>query len=104
MTKSEPASSATRIPANANDSRWVSTYDSLGQVTGGKKYWSDGTPVAGQHFEYVFDTIGNRKTTAAGGDNSGAGLRPASYSVNTLNQYTSREVPGYVNSLKGVSS
>jgi hypothetical protein len=25
------------------------------QVTSGKKYWSDGTPVAGQEFEYAFD-------------------------------------------------
>ncbi len=84
---------------NTDESRWVYTYDSLGQVTGGKKYWSDGTPVAGQHFEYAFDTIGNRQSTKAGGDNGGASLRPASNAVNTLNQYTSREVPGYVNSL-----
>ena len=28
---------------NADSSRWVYAYDSLGQVTSGKKYWSDGT-------------------------------------------------------------
>jgi RHS repeat-associated protein len=29
------------------------------QVISGKKYWSDGTPVAGQQFEYAFDADGN---------------------------------------------
>jgi hypothetical protein len=48
-------------------SYWVYEYDSLGQVESGKRYWSDGTPVAGQKFEYGHDTIGNRTTTAAGG-------------------------------------
>ncbi len=30
----------------------------LAQLATGRKYWSDGTPVAGQQFEYVFDDIG----------------------------------------------
>ncbi len=34
----------------ADGSYWVYQYDSLGQVTSGKRYWSDGTPVAGQQF------------------------------------------------------
>ena len=51
----------------ADDSYWVYHYDSLGQVTSGKKYWSDGTPVAGQQFEYAFDDIGNRTQTQSGG-------------------------------------
>jgi RHS repeat-associated protein len=72
------------------------TYDSLGQVIAGNKYWLDGTPVAGQQFDYTFDTIGNRTQTKAGGDQNGAGLRVASYSANALNQYTSRDVPGAV--------
>ena len=75
---------------------WVYQYDALGQVTSGKKYWADGTVVAGQQFEYAFDDIGNRTSTKAGGDASGANLRPASYNVNTLNQYTNRTVPGYI--------
>jgi len=92
-----------RTRANlADGSYWIYNYDSLGQVTSGKKYWSDGTPVAGQQFEYAFDTIGNRTQTKAGGDQGGAGLRPASYSVNTLNQITSRDVPSYVD-IMGVS-
>jgi YD repeat-containing protein len=44
---------------------WVYTYDDLGQVISGRKYWGDGTEVAGQQFDYAFDTIGNR--TATGG-------------------------------------
>jgi len=69
-------------------------YDSLGQVVAGNKYWADGTPVAGQQFDYTFDTIGNRTATLAGGDQNGSNLRSASYSANNLNQYTSRDIPG----------
>ncbi|MCW5556150.1 MAG: RHS repeat-associated core domain-containing protein [Verrucomicrobiae bacterium] len=81
---------------NADNARWVYSYDALGQVISGKKYWSDGTPVAGQQFEYGFDDIGNRKNTKVGGDQNGANLRPANYTNNTLNQITGRGVPGYV--------
>lgn len=87
------ASQRTKV-AEADGSYWLYEYDALGQVKSGKKYWTDGTPVAGQQFEYAFDDIGNRRTTAAGGDEWGANLRYASYSANTLNQYTSRTVPG----------
>jgi RHS repeat-associated protein len=82
---------------NADNSRWAYQYDSLGQVTSGKKVWSDGPPVAGQQFEYGFDDIGNRNTTASGGDQFGNNLRYAGYTNNTLNQITGRSVPGYVN-------
>jgi RHS repeat-associated protein len=82
---------------NVDNSRWVYQYDTLGQVVSGKKYWADGMPVAGQQFEYGFDDIGNRKVTASGGDAVGANLHYASYSANLLNQYTNREVPGFVN-------
>jgi RHS repeat-associated protein len=64
-------------------------------VTSGIKYWSDGTSVAGQQFDYTFDTIGNRTSTQAGGDTNGLNLRTASYTNNSLNQITSRDVPGY---------
>jgi RHS repeat-associated protein len=79
---------------NADSSRWSYGYDSLGQVTSGKKYWSDGTIVAGQQFEYAFDDIGNRKVAASGGDQWGSNLRYANYTVNNLNQYAQRTVPG----------
>ena len=78
----------------ADGSFWRYEYDSLGQVKSGKKYWQDGTPVAGEQFEYNFDDIGNRKQTQAGGDASGTGLRPAAYANNLLNQITGRDVPG----------
>ena len=83
----------------ADGSYWLYTYDNLGQVISGNKYWPDNTPVAGQQFGYGFDDIGNRQTTAAGGDNAGQNLWSASYSANNLNQYTQRTVPGYVQSL-----
>ena len=65
-------------------------------MTNGWRYWGDGSSVLGQTFNYAFDDIGNRKTTAVGGDNVGGTLRSASYGVNSLNQYTNRIVPGYL--------
>jgi len=78
----------------ADGSYWFYEYDALGQLRSGKKFWSDNTPVAGQQFEYSHDDIGNRTQTKAGGDQSGTGLRSADYTANSLNQYTSRAVPG----------
>jgi RHS repeat-associated protein len=83
----------------ADGSFWIYEYDKLGQVTSGKRYWNDWTPVAGQQYEYAFDDIGNRSATKAGGDQAGAALRAASYTANALNQYTSRDVPAYLNVL-----
>jgi RHS repeat-associated protein len=90
------ANQRTRM-ATADGSYWVYGYDSLGQVTSGKKYWGDGVPVEGVQNEYVFDDIGNRKSTKEGGDQFGQNLRSASYTNNTLNQITGRGVPGYAN-------
>src|SRR6266568_1480231 len=83
----------------ADGSYWVYAYDSLGQVISGRKYWSDGPAVAGQQFEYTFDNIGNRQSTGSGGDHDqyGGALHYGSYWANSLNQYTSRDVTGYVN-------
>ena len=81
---------------NADASRWSYTYDSLGQVTSGSKRWNDGSLVLGQQFEYTFDDIGNRKTAVSGGDANGRQKRVQNYTVNNLNQYTQRTVPGYV--------
>lgn len=77
-------------------SYWIYAYDPLGQVTSGIKHFSDGRPVPGEQFGYDFDEIGNRISTAAGGDQYGVNLRYANYSANALNQYTSRTVPGAV--------
>jgi RHS repeat-associated protein len=81
---------------DVDGSYWVYTYDSLGQVTSGKKYWSDGTSVAGMQFTYSFDDIGNRKVTGSGGDQTGGPLRSANYGNNSLNQIASKDVPGFV--------
>jgi len=78
----------------ADGSYWVYQYDSLGQVISGHKYFRDGTPMPGQQFDYGFDTIGNRTQTRAGGDQTGGNQRLANYSVNNLNQITSRDLPG----------
>ena len=80
----------------ADGSYWRYGYDALGQVTLGNKYWVDETIVAGQQFDYTFDTIGNRTQIQAGGDQNGANLRLANYTNNTLNQITSRGVPAAV--------
>jgi RHS repeat-associated protein len=72
---------------------WIYTYDELGQVVSGRKYWADGTEVAGQQFDYTFDTIGNRKNTG------GRASAVSTYSVNRLNQYSQRSVPGQVDVL-----
>jgi RHS repeat-associated protein len=79
---------------DSDGSHWLYEYDKLGQLTSGKHYWADNTPVAGQQFEYAYDDIGNRTTAKSGGDSSGAGLRSESYTANALNQYSSRTVPG----------
>ncbi|PWU11412.1 MAG: hypothetical protein C5B50_23385 [Verrucomicrobia bacterium] len=89
---------------NVDNSYWACNYDSLGQVNSGKKYWSGGTVVAGEQFEYMFDDIGNRTSTKSSGDSSGANLRVANYTNNSLNQYTSRDVPGYANILGSADS
>ena len=80
--------------ATADGSYWLYEYDSLGQVKRATKYFSDGYPVPGQQFEYAHDDIGNRTGSKAGGDENGGNLRPATYTPNNLNQYTSRTVPG----------
>src|SRR5258706_2289814 len=89
---------------NADGSYIVYSYDSLGQVTAGNKYWSDETRVAGQQFNYAFDDIGNRKTAATGGDVNGVNLRSATYGANSLNQYTNRTVPGNLNVIGSANS
>jgi RHS repeat-associated protein len=84
---------------NENAAHWLYGYDTLGQVTSGTKRWSDGTAVLGQQFAYLYDDIGNRKSAISGGDSNGLHLRLQTYSANSLNQYTSRTVPGYVDVL-----
>jgi len=74
-------------------SYWSYGYNDRGELVFGKKYWSDASAVMGQQTEYSFDNIGNRYSTNAGGNETGS-LRPATYTANSLNQYTQRTVPG----------
>jgi len=84
-----------RVVRNESDgSRWLFQYDDLGQLTSGKHYWSDSTPIPGQQFSYTFDDIGNRLTVLAGGNEVGTDLRTETYGVNAVNQYTNRTVSG----------
>lgn len=93
-----------RITCTMSDgSYWVYQYDGLGQVVSGKRFWGDGTPVAGQQFEYGFDDIGNRKSAKFGGDASGHNLQSATYTPNLLNQYSQRTVPG-IASVLGIAN
>ena len=50
--------------------------------------------MAGQQYDYGFDTIGNRTWTRTGGDPAGANEHQAAYTANNLNQYVNRQVPG----------
>ena len=88
----------------ADGSQWNYAYDSKGEVISGAKAWSDGTPVAGEQFQYTFDDIGNRTSTQAGGDQYGQNLRFASYAANSVNEYTSRTVPGAVDIQGGAAA
>ena len=89
---------------NVDGSYWVYAYDSLGQVTSGRRHWADGSAIAGQQFEYGFDSIGNRKIAKSGGNAEGHKLRASSYSANDLNQYSSRLGSGYVNIIGSAAS
>lgn len=82
---------------SSDGSGWNYGYDSIGQLASAKKSWNDGVPVEGQQFEYVYDNIGNRTSIKEGGDQYGQNLRSASYTANTLNQYTTRSVPDKIN-------
>ena len=87
-----------RVHTGLSDgSGWNFGYDSLGQVTSGKRNWVDGGFVAGQQFQYTFDDIGNRKTTSVGGDEAGLGLKSATNTINSVNQISPRDVPGFLN-------
>ena len=68
---------------------WNYAYDALGQVTSGKKYLADTSPINGLDYAWTFDDIGNRKTNTTNSQIS-------NYTPNSLNQYSSRTVPGIV--------
>jgi RHS repeat-associated protein len=85
-------------------SYWSYNYNDRGELIFGKKYWSDNSLVYAQQNEYVFDNLGNRISTLAGGDAAGANLRSATYTTNNLNQYSQRTVPGAVDMIGAAAS
>jgi len=79
-----------RTQASLEDgSYWQYDYNDRNALTGARRYWPDQAPVAGQHFGYGYDTIGNRLSARSGGDVNGWNLRETTYTANGLNQYTS---------------
>ena len=74
--------------ADFDGSYWVYEYDALGQVISGKRFWADGSPVAGQQLEYAYDDIGNGTSSKEGGDASGLNLRSVGCACNDVNQCT----------------
>jgi RHS repeat-associated protein len=84
----------TRI-TREDGSYWSYIYNDRGELTSGKKYWSDNSSVWGAQTEYSFDNQGNRTAAKNGGNQLGT-LRQSSYSGNSLNQYFQRTVPAAV--------
>jgi RHS repeat-associated protein len=93
----------TRVTREDN-SYWTYGYNDRGELTSGKKYWSDDTPVRGQQTEYAFDNIGNRSSAKAGGDEQGLNLRLSTYTANSLNEYEQRTVPGAIDVIGSANS
>lgn len=93
-----------RIRATLEDgSAWAYDYNDRSEVLAGRRVWADQSPVAGQQFQYGYDTLGNRTQNVAGGDGQGGGLRTNAWTADELNQYTQRAV-GTVRDVVGVAS
>ncbi len=56
-------------------------------------------PVAGRQYEHQHDDLGNRMTSATGGDATGSGMLSSAYTVNNFNQYTQGADSGMVDGL-----
>jgi RHS repeat-associated protein len=83
-----------RTVTREDSSTWQYEYNDRDELTSGKRFWNDYTPVAGQQFEYAYDNIGNRIQTKEGGDSEGKNLRNELYGANHLNQITARTNSG----------
>lgn len=76
-------------------SAWSYDYNDRNELVLGARAWPDESPVAGQQYEFRYDTIGNRSYASSGGDTNGANLRQTVYATNALNLYTTVTTPGY---------
>jgi RHS repeat-associated protein len=84
----------TRVTREDN-SYWSYLYNDRGELVSGKRYWPDNSIVWGAQTEYSFDNIGNRNYSRNGGNQFG-NLRQSNYTINSLNQYSQRSVPGMI--------
>lgn len=73
-----------------NGQYWSYGYNSRGEVVSGEKKLPGGTNLLGYQKGYTFDDIGNRLTSVDNG-------RTSVYTPNSVNEYSQRTVPGYVN-------
>lgn len=83
-----------RTATREDSSTWQYDYNNRDELISGKHFWNDYTPVAGQQFEYAYDSIGNGIQTKEGGDSAGSNLRAEGYGANNLNQITVRTNSG----------
>ncbi len=97
----DPVSRRARTSA-LDGSAWQYDYDERGELKWARRFWADFTPVAGQQFEFSYDSIGNRISQKDGGDETGGNLRTTAYTANAANQYTSLSVPNAVD-IQGVA-
>ena len=63
----------------------------------GRNYFNGGDAVAGQWFEHTYDNIGNLTNKKRGGNKDGTGLNSSDFTANSLNQYTSVDIPNSIN-------
>ncbi|MBI2497139.1 MAG: hypothetical protein HYV75_04195 [Opitutae bacterium] len=82
------ANQRTRVTREDN-AYWQYEYDALGQVIVGRKHLPTDAIINGLDFGWRFDDIGNRRTATVNAQLS-------TYSANSLNQYSSRTVPGMI--------
>jgi len=76
---------------------WDYSYDALGQVTSAGKKLAGGNEIPGHAYAFLFDDIGNRKTSGFNGTTT-------TYTPNDLNQYDERTVPGVIEVLGDANS
>ena len=82
-------------PAAVRTVRWDYAYDALGQLAAAVcRNPVGGAALPGRRFAYAHDTVANR--LSAGRAEPATGTGEETYTVNDLNQYTVRTVPGAV--------
>lgn len=71
-------------------------YNAAGEVVADRKLRdaAGNEFLRGQSFRWTYDGIGNRLTSAGGGDTNGQNLRATGYTSNALNQYATIQNPG----------